>query len=125
VGALVVHATLVVRGGSDPHKLFGFRPFNESDTWSAEIVSVSRDGTRSPVDPQTWDALVGSRKLRSIDHSRHAAAGADASVDFLDRALDWAVSQLPESSEVESFEATVTVNRNTRGPEIITLTSTD
>lgn len=127
VGALVVHATLLVRGGHDPHKLFGFRPFNESDVWSAEIVRVHRDGSRHPVDDDTWaydwDELVGVRKLQRLGGVRHAAAGAPASVDFLDRALQWAIDNIPDDHDTVGFEATVTVIRNGRQPEQIVLTA--
>jgi hypothetical protein len=129
VGALVLHGGLIVRGGSDPHKLFGFRPFNESDTWQAEIVRVDGDGVRRPVQDGTWaydwDELVGARKLRSPWRHSHAPAGADAVVDLLDRALEWAIVRIPDDPETVALEATVSVVRNTRGPEVIVLRSPD
>lgn len=125
VAALLIHASLLLRGGSDPHKLFGFRPFNESDTWSVEIVSVTHSGERAPVDDELWESLIGHFKLRGLDRARHASAGASASIDFLDRALDWAVEGLPPTSDIVTFEATATVYRNTRGPETIFVTSAD
>lgn len=129
VGAIAGHGALLVRGGSDPHKLFGFRPFNESDTWRADIVRVTRNGERIPIDDGTWaydwDELVGTSKLRRPGRLRHADAGADATIDFLGRALDWVMEQLPEDAETVALEATVTVFRNTRGPEVIVLRSGD
>jgi hypothetical protein len=128
VGALLVHGVLLVRAEADPHKLFGFRPFNESDAWRAEIVRVHADGSRIPVDDGSWvydwDELVGTPKLKNLARLRHASAGARASVDFLDRALDWAVDSIPDDPETVALEATVTVFHNTRGPETIVLRST-
>lgn len=127
VAVLSIHAFLLVRAGSDPHKLFGFRPFNESDTWSAEIVRVTADGERLAIDDGTWkynwDELVGTPKLAGPDHTRHAAAGADAIVDFLGRSLDWVVENIPEDRSTVAIEATVTIHRNARGPELIVLRS--
>jgi hypothetical protein len=127
VTALVVQGSLLVRGGADPHKLFGFRPFNESDTWKADIVRVHSDGTRVPVGDGTWvydwDELIGTPNLRQIDHLRHASDGARASVDFLERALDWAIDHIPDDAETVALEATVTVFHNTRGPEVVVVRS--
>lgn len=127
VGALVLHGGLLVRGGSDPHKLFGFRPFNESDTWQADIVRVDADGVRRPVQDGTWaydwDELVGARKLRSPWRHGHAPAGADAVVDLLDRALAWAIVRIPDDTDTVVLEARVSVVRNTRGPEVVVLRS--
>jgi hypothetical protein len=127
VGALLVHGVLLVRAETDPHKLFGFRPFNESDSWRAEVVRVHADGSRIPVDDGTWaydwDELAGTPKLRNLGRLRHASAGAPASVDFLDRALDWAVGNIPDDPDTVALEATVTVFHNSRGPETIVLRS--
>jgi hypothetical protein len=127
VGALLVHGVLLVRAEADPHKLFGFRPFNESDSWRAEIVRVHADGSRIPVDDGTWaydwDELASTPKLRNLGRLRHASAGAPASVDFLDRALDWAVDNIPDDPDTVALEARVTVFHNTRGPETIVLRS--
>lgn len=128
-GTLLVHGSLLVRGASDPHKLFGFRPFNESDTWQADIVRVHADGIRVALDDGTWqydwDELVGAPKVQHLDRLRHAAAGARASVDFLQRALDWAVAHIPEDPDTVALEATVTVFHNTRGPQVVVLRSVD
>jgi hypothetical protein len=127
VAALVLHALLVVRGGHDPHKLFGFRPFNESDTWRAEIVRITGDGRRLPIDDGTWaydwDELVDNVKLRRPGRTRHANAGAPATLDFLARALDWVAANIPRDTETVGLEATVTVYHNTRGPQVHVLRS--
>lgn len=127
IAVLLLHGTLLIRGGSDPHKLFGFRPFNESDTWQAEIVRVFPNGERHAIDDGTWvyewNELVGTPKLQSPQRMRHASAGADATLDFLQRALDWIVLHTPDDAETDHLEARVTVYRNTRGPEAHVLRS--
>lgn len=125
VGALLLHALLLVRGGSDPHKLFGFRPFNESDVWQAEIVRIHADGSRHAVDDGTWqydwDQLVGVPKLQGLGGFRHAAAGAPASIDFLDRAMDWVLENIPDDPDTVALEATVTVIHNAGSAEELVL----
>jgi hypothetical protein len=127
VGALVVHLGLLVRGESDPHKLFGFRPFNESDSWRFDVVRVHADGSRHPVGDGTWEyewnELVGTNKLRGEGRLRHASAGAPASLDFLDRALDWIVLHIPDDTDTIALEAEVLVFHNGRGPEHVQMRS--
>ncbi len=127
IGILVLHAIVLVRAESDPHKLFGFRPFNESDTWQAEIVRVTADGDRLAIDDGSWvydwDELVGTAKLTGPGRTHHAAAGADAIVDFLDGSLEWTLENIPDDQVTVALEATVTIHRNTRGPEVIVLRS--
>ncbi len=127
VGAICVQIILIARGASDPHKLFAFRPFNESDTWHAEVVRVMPDGSRRPVDDGTWaydwDELVGTTRLQRLDRWHHASSGARASVDFLDRALDWVLDHIPDDRDTIALEANVEVIHNTRGPELLILHS--
>lgn len=128
VGSLTVHGILLVAAGNDVHKRFGFRPFNESDTWSADIVRVLADGSRRPIDDGTWvydwDDLVHNRKLRAPAQVTHANAGADAILDLLQRALDWVLDNTPDDPDTVGFEAHVTVYRNGRGPEVVDISST-
>ncbi len=127
VGVLALHLTLVVRGGDDPHKRFGFRPFNESDVWSAEIVRVNADGTRLAVDDGTWaydwDELVGASKVQHVTRLRHASAGARASVDLLERSLHWVLDHIPDDTDTVALEAVVVTFHNTRGPVVTVLTA--
>jgi hypothetical protein len=127
VGALLVHGLLLVRGGDDPHKLFGFRPFNESDTWQAEIVRIHADGSRHALDDGTWeydwDELVGVPKLQALGGFRHAAAGAPASIDFLERAMDWVLDNIPDDPDTVALEATVSVIHNGGPTEQVVLRS--
>ena len=121
VGAVALHLTLLVMGGSDPHKRFGFRPFNESDVWSVEIVRVHADGTRWAVDDGTWaydwDELVGATDMQRLTYSGDAPGGARASIDLLERALSWTLDHIPDDPDTVALEATVTTFHNTSGPE--------
>ncbi len=76
VGAVALHLALLVHGGSDPHKRFGFRPFNESDVWTVEIVRLHADGTQWSVNDGTWeynwDELVGATKMQRLTSLRDA-----------------------------------------------------
>jgi hypothetical protein len=88
---------------------------------------VLADGSRRPVDDGTWyydwDELVGTAKLQHIDGLRHASAGARASVDFLERALDWTLDHIPADRDTIALEARVEVFHNTRGPEVTVIRS--
>jgi len=121
VVVLLVQAGLILRAYHDPHKFFGYQPFNESDTWQAELWRVTVDGDRVPIDDggwsgYDWDELVGVPRLADPDRLRHASAGAAATIDFLDEALDWVADNTPNDTETRYLEAEVTWYRNTRGP---------
>lgn len=125
---LVGHGALLVRGYADPHKLFAFQPFNESSTWRADVVRVTADGRRVSIeDPwpggYDWDELVGWGVLEEPTVLRHAYSGLDASLDFLDEALDWVADHTPADTETAYLEAVTEGYRNTRGPEVRVLRS--
>jgi hypothetical protein len=125
---LVGHAVLIVRGYADPHKFFAFQPFNESSTWRADIVRVTADGRRIPIeDPwpggYEWDELVRWRVLERPGTMRHAYSGLGTSLDFLDDALDWVADNTPDDGETLYLEARTEAYRNTRGPEVLVLRS--
>ncbi len=125
---LVGHAALLVRGYSDPPKYFAFQPFNESSTWRADVVRVTSDGRRIPVEQPwpggyDWDELVRWRVLERPGVVRHAYMGVGASLDFLDQALAWVAENTPDDTETLFLEARTEAYRNTRGPEIRVLRS--
>lgn len=127
---LIGQAVLLVRAYWDPHVFFGFQPFNESSTWSAEIVRVTADGRRIPIDEEwpgdyDWDDLVGWRVLQHPERQRHAFSSLDTMLDFLAESLDWVADHTPDDHETLYLEAEVTAHRNTRGPEHHTLRSAD
>lgn len=130
VVVLVGQAALLVRGYSDPHKYFAFQPFNESSTWRADIVRVTIDGRRIPIEERwpggyEWDELVRWGVLEHPSRMRHAYMGVGASVDFLDQALTWVADNTPDDTETLFLEATTEAYRNTRGPEVRILRSPD
>jgi hypothetical protein len=131
VVALVVVAqlALVARGYRSAHKEFAFQMFPESSTWSAEVVRVTAGGDRVPVsEPWSgyrWDELVTGRGLRNPSVRRHADAGLDNQLAFLDAALDYVADHTPRDGETRYLEARVTTWHNTDGPEVTVLRSHD
>ena len=128
IAVLVGHAALLVRGYADPHKFFAFQPFNESSTWRADIVRVTADGRRVPIEEAwpggyEWDELVGWEVLAQPSRTKHAYSGLGASLDFLDAALDWVADHTPDDTETLYLEARTEAYRNTRGPELGVLRS--
>src|SRR3954467_9354746 len=70
VAAVVaLQLAFVVAAYSSDHKVFGFQMFPEASTWSADVVRVTADGRRIPVERPwagyRWEELVrGSGSLR-------------------------------------------------------------
>jgi hypothetical protein len=94
-GVLAVQVGFAINGYRDPHRFFAFQPFNESSTWSADIVRVTWDGERLPIE----DGWAGYRWSSLVD--------------------------LPADRETRFLEATVTYHRNTRGPQVTVLRSVE
>lgn len=131
VAVVAVQVGFALNGYREPHKFFAFQPFNESSTWSAEIVRVTWDGERIPIEgtwgdgAYEWNTLVDMAALRDPGRLRHAYMGVGATVDFLDDALDWVANHTPADHETRYLEATVTFYENTRGPEHTVLRSVE
>jgi hypothetical protein len=129
VVALVVVAqlALVVRGYRSDHKELAFQMFPESSTWRAEIVRVEANGTRVSIADDwmgyRWSDLVEGRGLDRPEVRRHADAGLDNQLAFLDAALDWAAAHTPRDDRTVYLEATVTVWHNTDPAEVVVLRS--
>ena len=134
VGARLVFATLALgqlyfiqRGDTDPHKHFAFRPFQESDTFRADIVRVTVDGRRVPVQRPwsgyRWHELVRERGLAHPERLSHASSGARSVIAFLDEALDWVAEHTPRDVETLYYRAEVTYFHNRRGPFQVSLRS--
>ena len=68
VAVVVVQLVLVARGYWADHKEFAFQMFQESSTWRADVVRVTADGRRLPVEAgwagYRWDELVQDHGLR-------------------------------------------------------------
>ena len=73
--------------------------FPESSTWRADVMRVTADGRRVPVEVPwsgyRWDELVRDRGLRYPAVRHHADAGLDNQLAFLGAALDWVAANTP------------------------------
>jgi hypothetical protein len=122
VGVVVVQLGLVARGYWSDHKEFAFQMFPESSTWRAEVVRVTADGRRVPIEQPwsgyDWDELVQDRGLRYPSIRHHADAGLDNQLAFLDAALDWVADNTPRDDETRYLEATVTSWHNDDAPQV-------
>ena len=107
---------LVVRGYSSDHKQFAFQMFPESSTWRADVVRVTADGRRVPVEQPwagyRWNALVGDVGLQNPSLEHHADAGLDNQLAFLRSALNWVADHTPRDHETRYLEARVTAWHN-------------
>ena len=126
---LVAQVGLVVRGYWSDHKEFAFQMFPESSTWQADVVRVTADGRRVPVtEPWAgyqWAALVPNRGLAYPDVRKHADAGLDNQLAFLDAALDYVADHTPADRETRYLEATVTAWYDDDPPHTVVLRSAD
>ena len=94
--------------------------FPESSTWRADVVRVTDDGRRVPVElpwsGYRWDELVHNRGLRYPSVRHHADAGLDNQLAFLEEALDWVARNTPRDRETRYLEARVTSWHNDDPP---------
>jgi hypothetical protein len=122
VAVVVVQLALIARGYWSDHKEFAFQMFPESSTWRADVVRVTADGRRVPVElpwsGYRWDELVPSRGLPHPSVRHHADAGLDNQLAFLEEALDWVAENTPRDRETRYLEARVTAWHNDDPPEI-------
>jgi hypothetical protein len=127
VAVVALQLALAVRGYWSDHKEFAFQMFPESSTWRADVVRVTADGRRVPVERPwsgyRWDELVRSRGLRYPSVRHHADAGLDNQLAFLAAALDWVASNTPRDGETRYLEATVTSWHNADSPRVRVLRS--
>jgi hypothetical protein len=122
VAVVVVQLGLIGRGYWSDHKEFAFQMFPESSTWRAEVVRVTTDGRRLPIEPSwsgyRWDELVPNRGLRYPSVRHHADAGLDNQLAFLEEALDWVAGNTPRDRETRYLEARVTAWHNDDPPRV-------
>lgn len=128
-GVVAAQLGFVARGYVSAHKEFAFQMFPESSTWQAEIVRVTTDGRRiSVTEPWAgyrWSDLAPERGLAFPGRRRHADAGLDNQVAFLDAALDYVARHTPRDTETAYLEAVVTTWHNTDDPETVVLRSVE
>jgi len=129
VGVIVLQLAFIVRAYWAPHKEFGFQMFPEASTWQADIVRVTLDGDRVPVDQPwfgyEWNDLFSSKGLWSPWRRHHANAGVDNQLAFLKEGLAWLAANTPRDTETLYYEATVTTWYNLGEPTTTVLRSPD
>ena len=122
LAVVVLQLGFVVRGYWSDHKPFAFQMFPESSTWRADVVRVTADGRRVPVERPwsgyRWDELVRDRGLGYPSVRHHADAGLDNQLAFLASALDWVAANTPRDHETRYLEARVTSWHNADPPRI-------
>jgi hypothetical protein len=127
VAVVILQLVLVARGYWSDHKEFAFQMFPESSTWRADVVRVTDDGRRVPVElpwsGYRWEELVPNRGLRYPSVRHHADAGLDNQLAFLDAVLDWVAENTPRDRETRYLEARVTAWHNADPPRVEVLRS--
>jgi hypothetical protein len=122
VAVVVLQLGFIARGYWSDHKEFAFQMFPESSTWRADVVRVTADGRRIPIDRPwsgyRWDELVQSRGLRFPSIRHHADAGLANQLAFLEASLDWVADNTPRDRETRYLEATVTSWHNADPPRV-------
>jgi hypothetical protein len=122
LSVVVLQVGLAVRGYSTDHKPFAFQMFPESSTWRADVVRVTADGRRVPIEQPwagyRWDALVGNVGLQDPALRHHADAGLGNQLAFLRSALNWVAANTPRDHETRYLEARVTAWHNLDPPRI-------
>jgi hypothetical protein len=122
VAVVLVQLGFVVRGYWADHKEFAYQMFPEASTWRADVVRVTADGRRVPIERgwagYRWDELVQSRGLRYPWVRHHADAGLDNQLAFLRAALDWVADNTPRDAETRYLEARVTAWDNDDPPRV-------
>ena len=117
----------VARGYWSDHRQFAFQMFPESSTWRADVVRVTADGQRVPVEVPwagyRWDELVRTRGLSDPAVRHHADSGLDNQLAFLDSALDWVATHTPRDRDTRYLEARVTAWHNDDPPRVEELRS--
>src|SRR6185295_14945400 len=122
VAVVVFQLAFIVRAYSSDHKVFGFQMFPEASTWRADVVRVTRDGRRVPVEQPwsgySWNSLVGGVGLQNPSVRHHADAGLNNQLAFLRSSLNWVADHTPRDRETRYLEATVTSWHNDDPPQV-------
>jgi hypothetical protein len=122
LGVVLLQLGFIARGYSADHKEFAFQMFPESSTWRADVVRVTADGSRVPIEVPwygyRWDQLVTERGLSYPSFRRHADAGLDNQLAYLRAALDWVAANTPRDHATRYLEARVTAWHNDDPPRV-------
>jgi hypothetical protein len=127
LAVMALQLGLVVAGYWSDHKTFAFQMFPESSTWRADVVRVTSDGRRVPIEQPwagyRWEALVPDVGLEYPSVRHHADAGLANQLAFLRSALDWVAGNTPRDHDTRYLEATVTSWHNADPPRTQVLRS--
>jgi hypothetical protein len=127
VAVVALQLGFVARGYSSAHKEFAFQMFPESSTWRADVVRVTADGRRVPIEASwsgySWDSLVGDRGLQDPAIRHHADDGLANQLAFLQAALDWVAANTPRDRETRYLQATVTTWHDADPPRVRSMRS--
>ena len=127
IAVVLLQLGFIARGYWSDHKEFAFQMFPESSTWRADVVRVTADGRRIPIERPwsgyRWDELVQSRGLSFPAIRHHADAGLANQLAFLEASLDWVADNTPRDRETTHLEATVTSWHNNDAPRVRVLRS--
>ncbi len=122
VAVVVLQLGFAARGYWSDHKEFAFQMFPESSTWRADVVRVTADGRRVPIEQPVVGVPLGragaERGLSYPSIRHHADAGLDNQLAFLESALDWVAGNTPRDRETRYLEATVTSWHNADPPRV-------
>jgi hypothetical protein len=122
LAVVVLQLGFIVRGYRSDHKPFAFQMFPESSTWRADVMRVTSEGQRVPIERPwagyRWDELVGNVGLQNPSFRHHADAGLANQLAFLRSALDWAAENTPRDHDTRYLEASVTSWHNADPPRV-------
>jgi hypothetical protein len=122
LAVVALQLAFIVRAYSSDHKVFGFQMFPEASTWQADVVRVTSDGRRMPVEQPwagySWNALVGGVGLQNPSVRHHADAGLENQLAFLRSSLNWVADHTPRDHATRFLEATVTSWHNDDPPRV-------
>lgn len=120
VAVVVLQLGFIARGYRSDHKELAFQMFPEASTWRADVVRVTADGRRVPIERgwsgYRWERLVPDLGLSYPSVRHHASAGVDNQLAFLRSALNWVASNTPRDHETRYLQATVTSWHNLDAP---------
>ena len=109
VAVVALQVFFVARGYWSDHKEFAFQMFPESSTWRADVVRVTADGRRVPVETPwsgyRWHELVPNVSLSYRRSADTRPPGSHNQLAFLESALDWVASNTPRDHETLYLEA--------------------
>ncbi len=126
MGVAIGMSLIAVVAGYGGSRVFAWQMFPEASRWQADIVRVTADGVRHPIEGPwpggyRWSDLVTESGLSYPAVESNAAYGVDTTMDALQHALEWVAANTPADRETVLLEASVTLRRNDSPPETVVL----